>query len=187
MADRSYTCQGHTFEFHFHPTSNGYHSRVAVCVKNRYGRKELTPLEEQILEDHPKVKEQLEQEAWDDTQYGWWEWAKDEARAAGYEIYSCGRSGGWLYFDKVDFERVEYWAEYGNRCDACGGEWEDHPTSECASFVRQGSELQTLKELEALCKMYADSIKQVPELIAERLSFMIEECEGLQEPAGGVL
>lgn len=183
--DRTYVCQGHTFEFYFHGTHMGYHPRLAVCVKNYAPRDRLEPFLEQLLDDHPDVKDRLELNAWENTQEEWWDWATGEAYK--YKIYSCGRSGGWLYFDKYDPERIEELADGGNLCDDCGQGWEAHPTAECSRFVHAGTELDTLKELEGLCKMFADSLKQVPAHLADSLRFLIEDEEDLQERTSGVL
>jgi len=60
----------------------------------------------------------------------WWDWAQ-EAIESTTQIYSEGRSGGWLVLDKMSLSKIEENIYDAHECYNCAMRFEEHVENKC--------------------------------------------------------
>lgn len=150
------------FEFETHGTNWGYNSKVCVNIKfhhsPRLPKRAKKRLERLIEVEHVEEYE-IDNHAFEAAQDDWWEWAKERVGEYGLgEIYSAGRSGGYLVLSMYSPERVwEICEDYERECTHCGDPYDEHSLGRCLfdttrfESTEPGS-LELLKQIQAFLK-----------------------------------
>jgi len=176
------------------PYLDRYKGNVAINVKYTGSPKISTETLNKLTKLDGAVRESILRYAEEGLRESWWASAQERSRELGLgDLWSDGRSGGWLVF-KMPVSRLEEAIEEAERgCAHCDLPFSAHVQMKCpfeaTTFVSGNSILELWKNFRVFSEEMTDSLTVVGETFEEEVLFQLENLDddtvGLFPPGGG--